>query len=55
MARAQDDYIRPVSSGPGIHFDPIGSLKLINNYLSVVIPIDLSYIEPHLNNIKNIS
>lgn len=43
-----------MSSGPGIHFDPIGSLRLINGHLSVVIPVDISFIKPHIENINNI-
>ena len=43
-----------MSSGPGIHFDPVGSLRLINSHLSVVIPVDISFIKPHIENINNI-
>lgn len=41
----------------GIYFDPLGPLNIIVGYLSVVIPIDISYIQPHVvdlaNNINN--
>ncbi|XP_045783688.1 uncharacterized protein LOC123879838 [Maniola jurtina] len=49
-----DDYIEQITSSPGIYFNPIGSVKLVNDYLHVVIPIDLEYIKPHINNINSV-
>lgn len=36
----------------GIYFDPMGTLKISNNDLHVLVPIDVGYIQPHLENIK---
>ena len=41
----------PTPSSSGIYFDYIGKTKIINGYLSVVIPLDISYIKPHIENI----
>lgn len=41
-----------MQSSPGIYLDPMGSLKLINGHLSIVIPVNVSFISPHLYNIK---
>ncbi|CAH4029192.1 unnamed protein product [Pieris brassicae] len=45
-------FIEQMVNSPGIYFDPIGSLNQIDSYLSVVVPIDVSYIKPHLINLQ---
>lgn len=44
--------IEPIRESTGIYFDPAGTLKISNNYLHVLVPIDVGYIKPHLENIK---
>ena len=41
-------------TSPGIYFDPAGSLKLINDYIHIVIPMDISFVKPHIENIKSV-
>ncbi|KAH9631555.1 hypothetical protein HF086_004716 [Spodoptera exigua] len=48
------EYVQPINSSPGIHFDPVGELKINTGHLDVVNPVDISYIEPHINNINSI-
>jgi len=38
----------------GIYFDPIGSLKIVDGHLDVIIPIDISYIQPHIQNLNGV-
>lgn len=53
---ATDDaqYVEFITKSPGIYFDPVSNLKLINDHVHFVIPVDLKYIKPHLTNIENI-
>ncbi|KAJ0169559.1 hypothetical protein K1T71_014744 [Dendrolimus kikuchii] len=46
--------IQHVENGPGIHFDPRGSLKIINGHIDIVVPVDISFISPHLINIQEV-
>lgn len=46
--------IESIQHNPGIYFDPVGSLKIINGYLDVVIPVDISFIQPHIKNINGV-
>lgn len=39
-----------IEKSPGIHFNPQGSIKLINDHLHVVIPVDIEYLKPHIDN-----
>ncbi|KAJ0169613.1 hypothetical protein K1T71_014798 [Dendrolimus kikuchii] len=48
-----DIQVHRVENGPGIYFDPKGSVKIINGQLNIIIPIDISFIYPHLNNIRD--
>ena len=54
MASTDQEYIQPASNDAGIYFDPIGSLKITDDTLDIIIPIDISFIQPHLENIKDI-
>ncbi|CAG9109133.1 unnamed protein product [Plutella xylostella] len=49
-----DNFIHPVSGEPGIYFDHMGQMKIQGGYLDVVIPIDISYIRPHINNLNEV-
>lgn len=46
------DVIEPIKESTGIYFDPVGTLKISNNYLHILVPIDIAYIKPHIDNIK---
>ncbi|XP_013163268.1 PREDICTED: uncharacterized protein LOC106114553, partial [Papilio xuthus] len=48
------NLIEPVTTGPGIYFDPVGKLKLTNDDLHILIPIDISYIKPHIDNLISV-
>lgn len=54
MAHALQEYTHPVKSSPGIYFDPIGKLKINVGRLDIVTAYDVSYIEPHIENINSI-
>lgn len=54
MASANQEYIQPASNDAGIYFDPIGTLKITDDTLDIIIPIDISFVQPHLENIKDI-
>lgn len=43
-----------MTNSPGIYFDPLGSLSLIDSHLSIVIPYDVSFINPHILNLRRI-
>lgn len=51
---AHPDYVQPITSSPGIYFDYIGQLKIRRTFLDTMIPIDTSYIGPHIENINSI-
>lgn len=48
------DFVHQIDSSPGIYFDPIGELKINVGHLDIVTAFDISYIEPHINNINSI-
>lgn len=50
----QENYVEPASKGPGIYLDSVGSLKLIDGFLNVIIPADISFYQPHLENINGV-
>lgn len=41
-----------MTNSPGIYFDPLGSLSLVDSHLSIVIPYDISFINPHILNLR---
>lgn len=54
MTVVSGNFTQPATKSPGIHFDPIGILKLIDGHLSIVIPTDISFIKPHLENMNGV-
>ena len=52
LSRSQN-FTQPLEQGPGIYFNPIGILKITNDYLNVIIPVDIAYIKPHIKNINS--
>lgn len=54
LATDDNQFVKYITKSPGIHFDPVGTLKLTNDHVHFVIPWDLNFIKPHLINTKNI-
>lgn len=56
LTSASDDtnLVEQITRSPGIFFDPVGTLKIVSDYMHIVIPIDISFIHHHVNNIKNV-
>lgn len=54
LAQSRAEFIQQINTSSGIYFDPIGDLKIHASQLDVVIPYDMSYMEPHLKNINSI-
>lgn len=48
------NIIEQINESPGIYFDTEGSVKITDDYLHVLIPIDIGYIKPHIDNIKSV-
>lgn len=53
-AMAAQDMVQNITSSSGIYFDYLGKLKIINGHLNVLTPIDISHIQPHIENINSI-
>lgn len=53
-ALAAPDIVQPIESSPGIYFDYMGKLKIINGHLNVLMPIDVTHIQPHIENINSV-
>lgn len=45
--------ITPIVNSPGLYFDSIGILKYYNDYWNIITYSDLSYIKPHIENVKS--
>lgn len=43
-----------IHKSPGILFDPVGTLKIINDEFHIVIPVDVSPLEYHMENIHDV-
>lgn len=48
------DIIEPINESPGIYFDSVGIVKVSEDNLHVLVPVDIVYIQPHLVNLKDI-
>nr|UZO32012.1 ORFc [Heliothis subflexa] len=48
------NIIEQINESPGIHFEPTGTVKSSNEYLHVLVPNDIGYIKPHIDNIKTV-
>lgn len=51
---AASNLVQPISSGSGIYFDYLGKLRIINGHLNVIMPIDVSHFQPHIENMNAI-
>ncbi|XP_060804402.1 uncharacterized protein LOC132902613 [Amyelois transitella] len=53
-ARGQShgDFIQPITFSSGLYYDYLGTLKIKNNELKIIIPVDISHFQPHIQNIK---
>lgn len=45
-------YLQPITSSSGIYFDYLGSVKISNGYLKILIPLNISHFGPHIQNIR---
>lgn len=54
IACANAHYVEPVETSPGIYFDPVGSLTVIDSYLNILIPVDITFVASSLENINSI-
>lgn len=43
-----------INENPGIYFEPTGTVRTISDFLHVLVPIDISYIQPHIDNLRSI-
>lgn len=50
----KEEFVEQIKKSPGIHFNPQCSIKLINDYLHVAIPIDIEYLKPHIDNVRHV-
>ncbi|VVC86935.1 unnamed protein product, partial [Leptidea sinapis] len=48
IAASENEYIKYIKEGPGLLFDPVGTLKLIDDYLHIVIPIDVTSFDQNI-------
>lgn len=48
------DFVQPLSPSPGIYFDRLGKLSIVKGELNVVSYVEVSYLKPHLVNLKEI-
>lgn len=46
--------IEPITKSPGIYLSPSGSIKLVSDYLHIIIPVEINYIRSHIDNIKDV-
>lgn len=51
---AATSFVEQISSSPGVYFDYVGKVKAANGHLSIVIPIDISHIKSHIENINSV-
>lgn len=54
LAIDDNQYIEYITKSPGILFDPVGTLKIINDRFDIVVPIDVSCFKEHIENIHNV-
>lgn len=50
--RVRQEYIEPINTSPGLFFEHLGSLKISNAQLKVIIPMDISHFSSHIENIR---
>ncbi|CAK1595947.1 unnamed protein product [Parnassius mnemosyne] len=54
IATGNGQYIERIDKSPGIFFDPVGTLRIINDQFHIVIPVDVHPIQHHLENIHEV-
>lgn len=54
MAQDNQRYIEKINSSSGMYFDPVGELQINTGNLDIIVPIDTSYILPHIENLNTI-
>lgn len=50
----EHEYISYITKGPGLLFDPVGTLKVTNDHLHVVIPVDVAPFKRHIQYVQNV-
>ncbi|CAG9791756.1 unnamed protein product [Diatraea saccharalis] len=54
VARCEGQYIDYITKSPGILFDPVGTLRIVNDEFHIVVPVDVSPLEKHIENIHDV-
>lgn len=54
MILAIPNLTTPIVNSPGLFFDPIGTVKYYNDFYKIITYSDLSYFQPHINNITHV-
>ncbi|VVD00291.1 unnamed protein product [Leptidea sinapis] len=54
IAASENEYIKYIKEGPGLLFDPVGTLKLIDDYLHIVIPIDVTSFDQNIKHTQDV-
>lgn len=54
LATSNSQYVEHINKGPGLLFDPVGTLRIINDQFHIVIPVDVHSIQHHVKNINEI-
>lgn len=54
LAETESQYIEKITKSPGILFDPVGTLRIINDHFHIVIPTEIIPIQHHLENFHEV-
>ncbi|XP_045527308.1 uncharacterized protein LOC123715955 [Pieris brassicae] len=54
LAETENQYVKNIVKGPGIFFDPVGTLKIINDQFHIVIPVEIIPIKNHIMDINKV-
>ncbi|XP_045486862.1 uncharacterized protein LOC123689664 [Pieris rapae] len=54
LAEPENQYVKNIVNGPGIFFDPVGSLKIIDDQFQIVIPVEIIPIKNHIMDINKV-
>lgn len=51
--KGQQAYIQRINASPGLYFDYLGKIRIDNGRLNVLIPLDVSHLKQHVENIEH--
>ncbi|CAF4952232.1 unnamed protein product [Pieris macdunnoughi] len=54
LAESENQYVKNIVKGPGIFFDPVSTLKIINDQFHIVIPVEIIPIQNHIMDINKV-